>query len=174
MHGISIHIAFDTLTGKVDEKMAGTIEAKLNDLGIALPDAPAPAANYVPYTMAGNILTISGQISKAGDGSLLQGRLGDDVDVAHGQEAARICALNILSQAKAALGDLDRITQVVKIQGFVWASHYFKDHPQVINGASDFLVEVLGEKGRHARAAVGMSSLPLGVSVEIDAVIEFS
>lgn len=152
--------------------MAGQIEAKLNELGIILPDAPAPAANYVPYTIAGNLLTVSGQISKTADGTLLKGRLGDDVDVAHGQKAARICALSILAQAKAALGDLDRIKQVVKINGFVCAAPNFTDHPQVINGASDVLVEILGDAGRHARAAVGMSSLPLGVSVEIDAVLE--
>ena len=156
------------------EKMTGKIEARMKELGIELPELAAPLANYLPYTIAGNILTISGQVSKKGDGTLLKGRLGDDADVAAGQEAARVCALNILAQAKAALGDLDRIKQVMKINGFVWAAHDFTEHPQVINGASDLLVEVLGDAGRHARAAIGMASLPNGVSVEIDAMIEIA
>ncbi len=154
--------------------MTDQAEARLKEMGLALPDAPAPAANYVPYTIAGNLLTISGQIAKTDDGELISGRLGDDVDVAHGQRAAQVCALSILAQAKAALGDLSRIKQVVKINGFVFAAHDFTDHAQVINGASDLLVNVLGDAGRHARAAVGMASLPFGVSVEIDAVIEIA
>ncbi|MDA8870540.1 RidA family protein [Rhizobiaceae bacterium] len=153
--------------------MAGRVESKLAELGLTLPDAPAPAANYVPFTIAGNILSISGQISKGPEGDFL-GRLGDDVDVEHGQRAARTCALAILAQAKAALDDLDRIGRVMKINGFVWATHDFTQHPAVINGASDLLVEVLGDAGRHARAAVGMVSLPLGVSVEIDCTIQIA
>ena len=154
--------------------MAGKVEQRLAELGVELPNAPAPAANYVPYTISGNILTISGQVTMGPNGLEYVAKLGDDADVATGQAAARLCAINILAQAKAALGDLDRITQVLKIQGFVNSRPDFTEHPSVINGASDFLVEVLGEAGKHARAAVGMSSLPLGVAVEVDAVIEFA
>ncbi len=154
--------------------MAGVAEKKLQDLGIELPNPPAPAANYVPYTIAGNILTISGQVTMGPNGLEYIGKLGDTADVETGQAAARLCAINILAQAKAALGDLDRIKQVIKIQGFVNATPDFTDHPAVVNGASDLLAEVLGDAGKHARAAVGMSSLPFGVAVEVDAVIEIA
>ncbi len=154
--------------------MAGNVDKRLAELGVSLPQAPAPAANYVPYTIAGNLLTISGQVTMGPDGLEYVAKLGDTADVAEGQAAARLCTINILAQAKAALGDLDRIKQVVKIQGFVNSTPDFMDHPAVINGASDFLVDVLGDAGRHARAAVGMASLPFGVAVEIDAVIEFA
>ncbi|MCJ8309272.1 MAG: RidA family protein [Hyphomicrobiales bacterium] len=154
--------------------MAGKVDQRLAELGVELPDAPAPAANYVPYTISGNQLIVSGQITMGPNGLEYVAKLGADADVETGQAAARLCAINILAQAKAALGDLDRITQVLKIQGFVNATPDFTQHPAVINGASDFLVEVLGDAGKHARAAVGMGSLPLGVAVEIDAIIEFA
>ena len=154
--------------------MAGKVDQRLAELGVELPDAPAPAANYVPYTISGNQLIVSGQITMGPNGLEYVAKLGADADVETGQAAARLCAINILAQAKAALGDLDRITQVLKIQGFVNATPDFTQHPAVINGASDFLVEVLGDTGKHARAAVGMGSLPLGVAVEIDAIIEFA
>ncbi len=153
--------------------MAGNTETKLETLGISLPSPAAPAANYVPYVISGNLLIISGQVPLGPDGLEYQGKLGEDYDVAIGQAAARLCAVNILAQAKAALGELDRITQMVKITGFVNATPEFGDHPAVINGASDLLVDVLGDRGKHARAAVGMSSLPFGVAVEVDAIIEF-
>ncbi len=152
--------------------MAGEAEKRLKEMGFDLPAAPKPAANYVPYTIAGNILTISGQIPMGPEGIEFVGKLGDDTEVEKGQAAARLCAVNILAQAKAALGDLNRIKQVMKIQGFVNATPDFKDHALVVNGASDLLAGVLGEAGKHARAAVGMSSLPFGVAVEVDAVIE--
>ncbi len=154
--------------------MAGKIEAHLQEMGITLPSPAAPAANYVPFAISGNLLTISGQVPVGPGGIEYQGKLGDDTDVETGQKAARLCAINILAQAKAALGDLDRVTQMIKINGFVNATADFGDHPAVINGASDFLVEALGDRGKHARAAVGMSSLPFGVAVEVDAIIEFS
>ena len=154
--------------------MAGKVDQRLAELGVELPDAPAPAANYVPYTISGNQLIVSGQITMGPNGLEYVAKLGADADVETGQAAARLCAINILAQAKAALGDLDRITQVLKIQGFVNATPDFTQHPAVINGASDFLVEVLGDGGKHARAAAGMGSLPLGVAVEIDAIIEFA
>lgn len=154
--------------------MAGKVDQRLAELGVELPDAPAPAANYVPYTISGNQLIVSGQITMGPNGLEYVAKLGADADVETGQAAARLCAINILAQAKAALGDLDRITQVLKIQGFVNSTPDFTQHPAVINGASDFLVEVLGDAGKHARAAVGMGSLPLGVAVEIDAIIEFA
>jgi len=151
--------------------MDDKIEARLAALGIVLPDAANPVANYVPTFLAGNLLFISGQVSKAADGSILKGRLGDNMAVAQGQEAARNCALAILAQARSAIGRLDRIAQVVRLTGFVNSAPDFTDHPQVINGASDLMVEVLGDKGRHTRAAVGVSSLPVGCAVEVDAVI---
>lgn len=151
--------------------MTGTIEARLAELGLTLPAAPNPVANYVPFSISGNLLFISGQISKAADGTVVTGALGRDVSVETGQQAARHCALNILAQAKSALGSLDRIGQVLKLTGFVNATADFTDHPKVVNGASDLMVEVLGDKGRHTRAAVGVSSLPLNCAVEVDAII---
>ncbi len=151
--------------------MADNVEARLATLGIVLPDAPNPVANYVPSTLAGNLLFISGQISKAGDGSITKGQLGGGLTVEEGRQAARLCAINILAQARAALGSLDRIGQIVRLNGFVNATHDFTEHPQVVNGASDLMVEALGDKGRHTRVAVGVSSLPLGCAVEVDAVI---
>lgn len=151
--------------------MTGTIEARLAELGLSLPAAPNPVANYVPFLISGNLLFISGQISKAGDGTIATGALGRDVDIEQGQAAARLCALNILAQAKSALGSLDRIGQVLKLTGFVNATAEFADHPKVVNGASDLMVEVLGDKGRHTRAAVGVSGLPLNSAVEVDAII---
>ena len=151
--------------------MNGKVEARLASLGFVLPAAPSPVANYVPAFLAGNLLFISGQISKAADGSITKGKLGADLTVERGQAAARLSALNILSQAKAAVGELDRIAQVVRLTGFVNAAPDFTDHPQVVNGASDLMVLVLGDAGRHTRAAVGVSSLPLGCAVEVDAVL---
>ena len=154
--------------------MAGTVETRLQALGLSLPATPAPVANYVPFHLVGNLLFISGQISRAGDGRVAAGKLGGGVDVSQGREAAKLCALNILAVAKAALGDLDRIARVVKLTGFVNAVASFTEHPQVVNGASDCLVEVLGDKGRHTRSAVGMGSLPLDAAVEVEAIIEIS
>ncbi len=151
--------------------MNGKVEARLQSLGIVLPAAPNPVANYVPLLLTGNLLFISGQISKAADGSVTKGRLGADLTVDQGRAAARLSALNVLAQAKAAVGDLDRISQVVRLTGFVNAAPEFVDHPQVVNGASDLMVDVLGDKGRHTRAAVGVSSLPMGCAVEVDAIL---
>ena len=147
-------------------------EARLRDLGIALPDAPAPAANYVPAVEAGGLLWVSGQISQDADG-LVRGKLGAELGVEEGAAAARLCAMALLAQVRAACGgDLDRLKRVVKLVGFVNSSPDFVDQPKVINGASDFMVEVLGEAGRHARSAVSAGSLPLGVAVEIEGVFE--
>ncbi len=151
--------------------MDDKVEARLATLGITLPGASSPVANYVPFFVAGNLLFISGQVSKAADGSIVAGRLGGGMSVAEGREAARLCALNILAQAKAAAGSLDRIAQIVRLNGFVNAAPDFTEHPQVLNGASDLMVDVLGDKGRHTRVAVGVSSLPLGCAVEVDAVL---
>lgn len=152
--------------------MTGTIEARLKELGLALPPAPNPVANYVPYLMTSNLLFISGQISKTADGTVITGILGHDTTIEKGQEAAKASALNILAQAKAALGDLDRIVRILKLTGFVASVPSFGDQPKVVNGASDLMVAVLGDKGRHTRAAVGVSALPLNCAVEIDAMIE--
>ncbi len=148
------------------------IDTRLAELGITLPAAPAPAANYVPFVRTGNMLWISGQISNGADG-LIKGKLGADMDVAAGAAAARACGLSIIAQAKAACGgDLDKVARVVKLVGFVNSTADFVDQPKVINGASDLMVEVFGDAGRHARSAVSAVSLPLGVAVEIEAVIE--
>ncbi len=151
--------------------MTGTTSARLKALGITLPPAPAPVANYVPTAIVGDLLFVSGQISKAADGSLVTGKLGDGVDIEKGRLAARYCALNILAQANAALGNLDRIQRIVKLTGFVSAAASFNDHPQVVNGASDLLVEILGDRGRHTRSAVGVAGLPLDAAVEVEAII---
>lgn len=151
--------------------MAGEIEARLNELGLDLPPAPNPVANYVPALQVGNLLFISGQIAKAADGTVVAGSVGTDLTVEDGQKAAQLCALNILAQAKAALGSLDRIQQVVRLTGYVNSSAGFSDHPKVVNGASDLMVQVLGEKGRHTRAAVGASGLPANTAVEVDAIL---
>jgi len=150
----------------------GEFESKLAGMGVTLPEAPAPAANYVPFVQSGNLLHVSGQISKDGD-TLITGKLGADMDVAGGQAAAKVCAIALLAQVKAACGgDLDRLVRVVKLGGFVNSTPEFTDQPQVINGASDFIGEALGDVGKHARAAVSAASLPFGVAVEIDGVFE--
>ena len=151
-----------------------TIEARLAELGVTLPDAPAPAANYVPFVQVGAQVYISGQISRNGT-TLLTGKLGHDLDVTAGAAAARTCAIAILAQVKAACGgDWSRFVRMVKLVGFVNSTADFTDQPRVINGASDFLVAVLGDAGRHARSAVSAASLPLGVAVEIEAVFEIA
>ncbi|KEO52646.1 RidA family protein [Thioclava pacifica] len=147
------------------------IEARLAELGITLPEAPMPAANYVPFVRTGNQLFVSGQISNGPEGLIL-GKLGESMDVAEGAMAARFCGLALIAQAKAALGDLDKIKRVVKLVGFVNSTVDFTDQPKVVNGCSDLMVEVFGEAGRHARSAVSAASLPLGVSVEIEAIFE--
>ena len=150
--------------------MAETIEDRLKSLGLTLPEAPAPAANYVPWVISGDLVFVSGQIPKDENG-LVTGKLGADMDVAGGQRAARLCALALLAQVRAACGgDLERLDRVVRLGGFVNCTPDFTEHPQVVNGASDLLGEVLAERGAHARAAVGAPSLPLGVAVEIEGV----
>lgn len=148
------------------------IDLRLAELGVTLPDAPAPAANYVPFVITGNLVHISGQISQ-NEGGLIKGRLGDDLAVEQGAEAAKRCAISLLAQLKKACGgDFSRVSKAVKLVGFVNSTPEFTDQPKVINGASDFLVAVLGEAGRHARSAVSAASLPLGVAVEIEAIFE--
>lgn len=147
-------------------------ETRLAELGVTLPDAPAPAANYVPYVQVGDLVHVSGQISMK-DGAFLTGKLGDDMTAEEGAEAARSCAIALLAQVKAACGgDLDRLQRVVKLVGFVNSTADFGDQPKVINGASDFMVEALGDAGRHARSAVSAASLPFGVAVEIEGIFQ--
>ncbi len=150
----------------------GQFEARLAEMGVHLPEAPAPAANYVPHVRVGSTLYVSGQISKDGD-RLITGKLGADMDTAAGAAAARICAINLLAQVKAACGgDLDRMKRVVKLTGFVNSTADYGEQPAVVNGASDFMAEALGEAGRHARSAVSAASLPFGVAVEIEGIFE--
>lgn len=146
-------------------------EDKLAELGIILPAPMAAVANYVPFVISGAQLFVSGQVS-AGPNGLVLGRLGEDMDVAQGQDAARLCGINLLAQCKAALGELSRIKRVVKLGGFVNAHPDFTEIPQVINGCSNLMVEVFGDAGRHARSAVSSPVLPLGVAVEIDGIFE--
>lgn len=147
-------------------------ETRLAELGVTLPDAPAPAANYVPHVQVGDLVHVSGQISMK-DGAFLTGKLGDDMTAEEGADAARSCAIALLAQVKAACGgDLDRLQRVVKLVGFVNSTADFGDQPKVINGASDFMVEALGDAGRHARSAVSAASLPFGVAVEIEGIFQ--
>ncbi len=154
--------------------MAGQIKSRLRELGIDLPGAAAPAANYVPFVITGNQLWISGQLPFRDGKVQHQGKIGGDLTAEDGIAAARLCGLNIIAQAEAAVGDLDHIRRIIKLGGFVNAAPDFTDHPKVINGASDMIVEVFGDAGRHARFALGASGLPLNAAVEIDAVIEIA
>ena len=155
--------------------MSDAIEGRLKELGIVLPQAAAPAANYVPYVISGNLLYLSGQLPMENGKLGVTGHLGKDVDVAGGQRAAELCAINILAQAKAALeGDLGRIKRIVKLNGFVASVPEFVEQHLVINGASNLLANVLGDAGKHARAAVGMAALPMNAAVEIDAIMEIA
>ena len=150
-------------------------EARLDELGIELPSPQAPAANYVPAVRTGNLLYLAGVgPAKRADGRALIGKVGAELTLEEGYEAARLVCLNIISRLKAELGDLDRVVRVVKLLGMVNAAGDFGDHPAVINGCSDLLVEVFGERGKHARSAVGMQSLPFGIPVEIEAIVEIS
>jgi len=150
-----------------------SVSDRLKAAGVTLPDARPPVANYVPFVITGNLLFISGQVSITPDG-LIKGRLGEDMTLEQGQQAARACALNLIAQMKSALGDLERVTRIVKLGGFVNAAGDFTDLPKVVNGCSDLMVEIFGDKGRHARAAVACPVLPLGAAVEVDAVVEFA
>jgi enamine deaminase RidA (YjgF/YER057c/UK114 family) len=155
--------------------MSATIEARLKELGITLPQAAAPAANYVPYVISGSLLYISGQLPMENGKVAITGHLGDGVDVQTGQRAAELCAINILAQASAALGgDLGRITRVVKLNGFIASVPTFVEQHLVMNGASNLIATILGDAGKHARAAVGMAALPFNAAVEIDAVLEIA
>jgi enamine deaminase RidA (YjgF/YER057c/UK114 family) len=150
--------------------MPDTIETRLNEMGLSLPDAPTPAANYVPYVLDGTTVWVSGQISQGPDGQII-GKLGADMTAEQGAEAARTCALSLLAQVKAACGgDLSRLKRVVKLVGFVNSTPDFTEQPKVVNGASDLMVALLGDAGRHARSAVSAASLPFGVAVEIEGV----
>ena len=149
-----------------------TIETKLAELGVTLPEAMAPAANYVPFVQVGDLVHVSGQISNDANGLIL-GKLGADMDTEAGAAAAQTCAIGLLSQVKAACGgDLDRLVRVVKLVGFVNSTPDFTDQPKVVNGASDFMVATLGDAGRHARSAVSAVALPLGVAVEIEGIFQ--
>ncbi|HXP04097.1 MAG TPA: RidA family protein [Stellaceae bacterium] len=153
--------------------MSGKIEAKLKELGVELPQASAPVANYVPFTRAGNLVIVSGQVSVRNGKPEFVGKLGREISVSEGQQAARLCALNILAHARTACGgDLDKVKRVLRLGGFVNCMPDFTEMPQVVNGASDLMVAVFGDAGKHARAAVGVSSLPLGVAVEVEAMFE--
>jgi enamine deaminase RidA (YjgF/YER057c/UK114 family) len=155
--------------------MSNQIAERLKEMGISLPEAAAPAANYVPYVIAGNVLHISGQLPLEGGKIAVTGHLGKNVDVATGQRAAELCAINILAQANAALGgDLSRIKRVIKLNGFVASVPEFVEQHLVINGASNLIAGVLGDAGKHARAAVGMAALPMNAAVEIDAIMEIA
>src|SRR5215472_14916501 len=153
--------------------MTGTIEAKLAELGIELPTPAAPVANYVGFVRTGRLLVVSGQLCFGADGKLVAaGKLGGGVSVEDGQKAARACAINVLAQLKAALGDLEKVTRVVRLGGFINSDPKFVDGPKVMNGASDLMVSLFGDKGRHARTTVGVAALPLDVDVEVAGLLE--
>ena len=150
-----------------------TPESRLASLGITLPEPPKPVATYVPFVATGNLLFISGQVSITPQG-IMRGRLGEDMELAAGQNAARACGINLIAQCRMALGSLSRVKRVVKLCGFVSAAPHFVDIPQVINGCSDLMVDVFGEAGRHARSAVACPVLPMGVAVEVDGLFEIA
>ena len=153
--------------------MAGTVEKKLAELGIILPEPKAPVANYVPFVRTGNFMVLSGQLCLDADGKLVaKGKLGAEVSVEEGQRAARACAINLLTQIKAGLGDLDKVLRVVRLGGFINSLPTFIDGPKVMNGASDLMITAFGDRGRHARTTVGVASLPLDAAVEVEGAFE--
>lgn len=151
----------------------GAVDKRLADLGIALPTPASPIANYVPFVLSGSLLVVSGQLCLGNDGKLVaKGPLGAGISIEDGQRAARACAINLLAQVKAAVGDLDKVKRVVRLGGFINSAPGFPDGPKVMNGASDFMVEVFADKGRHARSTVGVSALPLDAAVEVEGQFE--
>ncbi|GAB6053581.1 RidA family protein [Magnetospira thiophila] len=155
--------------------MTATVAQRLQDLGLEIPEAVAPVANYVPFVVTGNLVVVSGQVPIQSGQVAFKGKLGAGVSLEDGIAAARLCAINIIAQVKTACnGDLERVKRVVRLGGFVACTADFADHPKVINGASDLMVAVFGDAGRHARAAVGCPSLPLDVPVEVDALVEIA
>jgi len=153
--------------------MAGTVESRLTSLGIALPTPASPVANYVSTVRSGNQLIVSGQLCFGPDGKVVaKGQLGGAVSIEDGQKAARACGINLLAQVKGALGDLDKVVRVVRLGGFINSAPGFADGPKVMNGASDLMVEVFGDKGRHARSTVGVSALPADAAVEVEGLFE--
>ena len=153
--------------------MAGTVEKKLAELGIVLPEPVSPVANYVPFVRTGNFMVVSGQLCLDAEGKLVaKGQLGGGVSIDDGVKAARACAINILAQLKAALGDLDKIARVVRLGGYINSAPGFPDGPKVMNGASDLMVAVFGDKGRHARTTIGVAALPMDAAVEVEAAFE--
>jgi enamine deaminase RidA (YjgF/YER057c/UK114 family) len=158
-----------------EDGMPGEIEKKLADLGISLPTPAAPVANYVGFVRSGNMLVISGQLCFGPDGKLVaKGKLGGGISIEDGQKAARACAINLLAQIKAALGDLDKVVRVVRLGGFIASAPDFFDVPKVMNGASDLMVTAFGEKGRHARSTIGVAVLPMDAAVEVEGLFEVS
>jgi enamine deaminase RidA (YjgF/YER057c/UK114 family) len=155
--------------------MAGLVDKKLTDLGIVLPIPATPIANYVGFVRTGALLVVSGQLCLDAGGKLVaKGKLGQTVSIEDGQRAARACAVNLLAQVKAAVGDLDKVVRVVRLGGFINSDPAFLDGPKVMNGASDLMVEVLGDKGRHARTTVGVAALPLDAAVEVEGLFELA
>ncbi len=153
--------------------MSGKIEMRLTELGIELPEVTPAVGNYVPWVLSGNLVFISGQLSLKDGKPQFQGRLGENLGTEDGQRAARACGLNLIAQLRQACeGDLDRVARIIRLGGYVNCTPKFTEHPQVINGASDLMVEIFGALGRHARAAIGCASLPLGEAVEVEGVIE--
>ena len=154
--------------------MAGAVEKKLRELGIELTHPAAPSANYVPFVRTGNLLVVSGQICLDSGKLVATGQLGGGVSIEDGQKAARACAINLLAQVKVAVGDLDKVSRVVRLGGFVNSAPGFLEGPKVMNGASDLMVEAFGDKGRHARTTVGVSALPQSAAVEVEGIFEIS
>jgi enamine deaminase RidA (YjgF/YER057c/UK114 family) len=155
--------------------MAGIVEKKLNELGVVLKEPAAPVANYIPSVRTGNLLMVSGQICLDGEGKLVaKGQLGGGVSIEDGQKAARACAVNMLAQVKAAVGDLDKVARVVRLCGYVNSVAGYTDGPKVMNGASDLMVAAFGEKGKHSRTTVGVAALPQNAAMEVDGIFEVS
>jgi len=153
--------------------MAGNVEKRLADLNIILPEPTTPVANYVPFVRSGQVLIVSGQLCLDAEGKLVaKGRLGAEVSIEAGQRAARMCAINLLAHVKAGLGDLDKVVRVIRLGGFINSAAGFVDGPKVMNGASDLMVEVFADRGRHARSTVGVSALPLDAAVEVEGYFE--